>query len=228
MPPCSDRTGYSALIPAWNAAVTIADTIRSILDQSVPPREIIVVDDGSTDDTGAIAAACDARVRVIRQDNQGPGAAMTRGMGQVSCPILATLDADDLWLPGKMAAQLAHLAADPDCGMVFSHMRTFQHSDGPEGPGSVSPGWSRSTMTARTDLARQIGAITDPPGRRGEMIDWLARGRHLGIRMDMLDSVHALRRLHPGSLSDGRSAARDRGYARVAWLALQRRKEQRP
>lgn len=225
MPPCVS-VAYSALIPAYNAARTIGAAIGSVLRQTVPAQEIIVVDDGSTDDTGKIAAACDARVRVIRQDNRGPGAAMTLGMGQVACPIFAALDADDLWLPEKMAAQLAHLTANPDCGLVFGHMRTFRDDDQQEGAGVTSPGWSRITMTARTDLARRIGEIVDPPGGRGEMIDWLARGRHLGIRMDMLETVHALRRVHPGSLSYGRSTDRDRGYARVAWLALQRRRGQ--
>ena len=81
-------------------------------------------------------------------------------------------------------------------------------------------------MAARRDLALRIGDVVDPPGNRGEMIDWLARGRHLGFRMDMLEAVHALRRIRPGSLSYGRSPERDKGYARVAWMALQRRKEQ--
>lgn len=223
---CVDDMDYSAIIPAFNAAQTIAEAIDSILRQSVPAREIIVVDDGSTDGTGDIALACDPRVTVVRQDNLGPGAATTRGMKHVSCPVFAALDADDLWLPDKMAVQLAHLEANPECGFVFSHMRTFRDDEEQEGAGMVSPGWSRITMTARTDLARQVGDIVDPPGSRGEMIDWLARGRHLGIRMDMLQTVHALRRIRPGSLSYGRSMEQDKGYARVAWLALQRRREQ--
>jgi hypothetical protein len=56
------------------------------------------------------------------------------------------------------------------------------------------------------------------------MIDWLARARHLGFRLDMLGEVHALRRIRPGSLSYGRDAEKDKGYARAAWLALRRRK----
>lgn len=223
---CVSAMDYSAVIPAFDAARTIGEAIDSILRQSVPAREIIVVDDGSTDGTGDIAMARDPRVRVVRQDNLGPGAAMTRGMREVSCPLVAGLDADDLWLPDKMAGQLAHLEANPGCGLVFSHMRTFRDDGEEEGSGVVGPGWSRITMTARTDLVRQIGDIVDPPGGRGEMIDWLARGRHLGIRMDMLEAVHALRRVRPGSLSYGRSTERDKGYARVAWLALQRRREQ--
>ena len=223
---CVDVMDYSAVIPAFNAAQTIVQAIESILAQSVPPREIVVVDDGSTDDTALVARACDARVTVVRQDNLGPGAATTNGMLHVSTPLFAALDADDLWLPDKMAVQLAHLQQNPDCGLVFCHMRTFRNDGEQKGSDVVSAGWSRTTIAGRTDVARQIGDITDQPGRRGEMIDWLARGRHLGIRMDMLESVQSLRRIRPGSLSYGRSQEQDRGYARVAWLAMKRRREQ--
>lgn len=223
---CDSGMDYSVIIPAFNAARTIGEAIDSILSQSAPAREIIVVDDGSSDGTGEIALARDPRVTVVRQDNLGPGAAMTRGIAGVSSPIFASLDADDIWLPEKMSAQLAHLAANPECGFVFSYMRTFRDDGGQDGAGAVSPGWSRITMSGRTDLAREIGDIVDTPGGRGEMIDWLARARHLGIRMDMLDTLYALRRIRPDSLSYGRSAERDKGYARVAWLAMQRRRAQ--
>ena len=216
---------YSAVIPAFNAARTIREAIGSILGQRVPAAEIIVVDDGSTDDTADIAKACDPRVTVVRQANFGPGAATSAGLKRVSCAYFAALDADDLWLPEKMEVQLAYLEANPDCGFVFGHLRTFR-DDGKDGGGVVSPGWSRTTIAGRMSVVREVGDIIDPPGGRGEMIDWLARARHLGIRMDMLESVQALRRIRQGSLSYGRSVEQDKGYARVARLALQRRREQ--
>lgn len=216
---------YSALIPAFNAAATIEAAIASMLEQSHPPEEIIVVDDGSTDATGSIAAACDPRVRVIRQENRGPGPATTLAMREVRFPVIASLDADDIWLPDKMSAQLDHLARHPATKAVFSHMRTFRDDGIEAGTNVVAPGWSRSTMTIHRSAARKIGAVIDLPGEnRGEMIDWLARARHMGFALDLLDDVHALRRIRPGSLSYGRDAEKDRGYARVAWLALQRRK----
>ncbi len=216
---------YSALIPAFNAAATIEAAIASMLGQDIPPEEIIVVDDGSTDATGKIAAACAACVHVLRQENQGPGRATTLAIQESRFPILASLDADDIWLPGKMSAQLAHLAQYPESQAVFSHMRSFR-DDGIEAAANlVSPGWSRSTMTIRRTSALDVGTVIDPPsGYRGDMIDWLAQARHLGFRLDMLDEVHVLRRIRPGSLSYGRDAEKDRGYAHVAWLALQRRK----
>lgn len=217
---------YSVVIPALNAARTIREAIGSILDQRASASEIIVVDDGSTDDTADIALACDPRVTVIRQANLGPGAATSAGMKRVSTAIFAALDADDLWLPEKMEVQLAHLEANPDCGFVFGYLRTFRDDGNEGGDPIVSAGWSRTTIAGRTSVARQVGDIIDPPGGRGEMIDWLARARHLGIRMDMLTNVLALRRIRHGSLSYGRSVEQDKGYAHVARLALQRRREQ--
>src|SRR5262249_3603502 len=93
---------YSVVIPACNAAPTIAATIGSLLVQGVPAQEIFVVNDGSTDGTARIAASCAANVIVLEQPNLGPGAATTAGFRRVAAPFVATLDADDLWLPHKI------------------------------------------------------------------------------------------------------------------------------
>lgn len=217
-------TAYSVIIPAYNAAETIGEAIHSILQQSVTPKEIIVIDDGSIDDTGKIAEEVDPRVTVIHQSNRGPGAATSLGISHISTPLFAALDADDLWLPQKMQTQLAYLDANPSCGLVFAQMKTFRNDGETDGIDVISPGWSRITMVARTESARRIGDIVDPPGMRGEMIDWFARARAIGIRMDMLDTVLSLRRIRLGSLSYGRSDEQDKGYARVALMALRRRK----
>lgn len=213
---------YSVVIPAFNAAGTLEETIRSVLVQTVQPREIIVVDDGSTDGTGALAYRFGDVIRVIRQENAGVGRATTVGLAAVETELVATLDADDLWLPHKTASQIGHLRDHPECHGVFSFWRTF--GVGQDGR-DIGPGWSRITMLIRTDAARRVGPVIDPPGGRGDMIDWIARARDIGLRLDMMEEVLTLRRIRPGSLSYGRDPARDRGYAQVAWLALQRRKQ---
>jgi glycosyltransferase involved in cell wall biosynthesis len=216
---------YAVVIPACNAAATVAETIRSVAAQQPAPATILVVDDGSTDATAAVAEAASPLVRVLRQDNRGVGSATTAGIAAVTTPILAAVDADDLWLPGKMAAQLGHLAAHPASDAVFAAMRGF-HADG--SAAGLYPGMLRSTLVMRTEAARRIGPICDPPGGRGDLVDWLARARELGLILDTLDTVLALRRIHPGSLSFGRDPDRDRGYAYVAWQALKRRRERSP
>ncbi|TPM28030.1 glycosyltransferase family 2 protein [Mesorhizobium sp. B2-3-5] len=177
-------------------------------------------------DPGNLAGVIDALgmpVRLLRQENAGPGSATTRGMAALTTPFAATLDADDLWLPSKIERQLAYLESSPATSGVFCHLRNFRN-DLPDAPEAAAvPGWSRSTMLIRREVAETVGPVIDPPGGRGEMIDWIARAREAGFALDMMDEVLALRRIRPGSLSYGRDAARDRGYLEVARLAMLRR-----
>jgi len=215
-------SGYSVVIPAFNAAATLAAALESVLAQRPAPLEILVIDDGSTDDTGNAARSFGAPVRVIRQDNAGPGSATTRGFSEAKAPLIATIDADDLWLPGKAALQLGRLAAEPGLAAVFGKYREFK--EGGEPRAEVYDGWLRSCMTVRTDIARAVGPVIDPPGFSGDMVDWLARMREAGHRQEMLAEVVTLRRIRPGSLSYGRSHAAEAGYLFVVREAMKRRK----
>jgi colanic acid/amylovoran biosynthesis glycosyltransferase len=111
----------SVIIPAYNAASTLRKTLDSVLAQTFTSFEIVVVDDGSTDDTMAVATtADDPRVRVLAQSNAGVSAARNRGAAAARGELLAFLDADDLWAPDKLACQVAALQAHPDAGLAFS------------------------------------------------------------------------------------------------------------
>jgi glycosyltransferase involved in cell wall biosynthesis len=189
----------------------------------VRPELVVIVDDGSTDDLASAISGTELPVRLLRQANAGPGSATTRGIAALSTPLIATLDADDLWLPDKIERQLAHLKRFPTTSGVFCHWQNFRN-DRPDVPEAEAvPGWSRTTMMIRREVAETIGPIVDPPGGRGEMIDWIARVREAGLALDMLDEVLARRRIRPGSLSYGRDPARDRGYLEVVRLAMMRR-----
>src|SRR5689334_10135830 len=100
------RLVYDVIIPAYNAVETLGRAIDSALAQSLPPHEVVVVDDGSRDATAELAERYGPPVRVIRQSNAGPGAARNRGVQATSSPWVAFLDADDEWLPKKMETQL--------------------------------------------------------------------------------------------------------------------------
>lgn len=215
--------GYGVVIPAFNASATIAETLRSVAAQKLRPESVVIVDDGSSDDLAAAVRGIDLPLELLRQDNAGPGSATTRGIAALSTPFVATLDADDLWLPGKIAAQLAHLERLPGTSGVFTHMRSFRDGEPDAQAPVATAGWSRSTMLIRREAAQAIGPMVDPAGGRGEMIDWIARARESGFVLDMMPDVLALRRIRPGSLSYGRDATRDRGYLEVARLAMLRR-----
>lgn len=99
----------SVVIPVYNGRRFVADAIASVSEQTHPAVECIVVDDGSTDGTAAVVAATGASVICIRQANQGVSAARNAGAARARGELLAFLDADDLWLPDKLAAQVAEL-----------------------------------------------------------------------------------------------------------------------
>jgi len=100
----------TVIIPAYNSAATIAETLASVQQQSFDDWEVVVSDDGSTDDTdGVVEALADPRVRVIHGPNTGPAGARNRALEQSSGELVAFLDADDLWLPHYLSRQVALL-----------------------------------------------------------------------------------------------------------------------
>jgi glycosyltransferase involved in cell wall biosynthesis len=107
----------SVVIPAYNAAPYVSRAIESALAQTYPPLEVIVVDDGSSDDTAEVVAAYEPRVRLLRQDNGGPAAARNHGVRESVGEWIALLDADDSWLPKKLERQL-RFVDDPKVAVV--------------------------------------------------------------------------------------------------------------
>ncbi len=215
---------YSVVIPAYNAAAFIGETIDSVMGQTHKPTQIIIVDDGSTDDLGAALAKPEAPLRLIRQKNTGPGHATTRGIEAVKTEFVATVDADDLWEPDKIEQQFAVLLGE-DADISFTRMRNFGADMQIAASNEQKSGWSRSTLLMRLGTFHKIGPIEDMPGFRGDMVDWFARARALGIKLHMLEAPLARRRIHKGSLSWQRDPAQDKGYMEIVLRAMRRRKE---
>lgn len=111
----------SVVIPAYNSAHIINEALYSALNQSGISLEVVIVDDGSTDNTAQVIAACaDPRVRFIRQENQGPGAARNTGIRAARAELIAFLDADDILLPESLDARLDIFRRYPDVDFVFA------------------------------------------------------------------------------------------------------------
>ena len=214
---------YSVVIPAYNAAAFISETLASVMAQSHPPSQIVIVDDGSTDDLSAALADVDAPISLMQQKNSGPGSATTRGMAAVKTEFVATLDADDLWEPRKIEQQFPALLSGV-AEMSFTRMRNFGADSHTVTSDENKSGWSRSTLLMRRETFDKIGPIEDMPGYRGEMVEWFARARALGVKMQMLEEPLALRRIHEGSLSWQRDPAHDKGYMEIVLRAMRRRK----
>lgn len=95
---------FSVVVPTYNRATLVRRAVESVLEQSVPPREIIVVDDGSTDDTREVLESFGERIRYVRQDNAGCSAARNRGVRESDAEWIAFLDSDDTWAPEHLAS----------------------------------------------------------------------------------------------------------------------------
>jgi glycosyltransferase involved in cell wall biosynthesis len=111
----------SVIIPTYNRSVFLKDAIESVLRQTFTDYEIIVVDDGSTDDTREVVHQFGALIRYYHQENRGCSAARNLGIRAAFGEYIAFLDSDDVFMPEKLAIQARELDQNPHCGMVYSH-----------------------------------------------------------------------------------------------------------
>jgi glycosyltransferase involved in cell wall biosynthesis len=220
------RPLVSVIIPAYNAAPYIIQTVQSVFEQTYPVVEIIVVDDGSTDDTAAIAEGIRGGVTVRRQPNLGVSAARNHGIEVSRGELLCFLDADDLMAPDRLSRQLGVLVENQQVGLVFSNYRNFS-ADGPAPqthfescPSLLAELGGRDvTILERpcVSLALENFGIAGSPLVRRSVIDahdirfdrslsgsedfhWYYRvAKHTAVAV--LSSVGLLRRLHGNNLS---------------------------
>ena len=119
----------SVIIPSYNCARYLGRAIDSVSEQTYKDYEIVLVDDGSTDDTKDVAMRYGKKVTYLYQQNQGLSAARNQGISKASGELLAYLDADDMWYPEKLERQVAFLDAHQECGIVHSEMSIINEQD---------------------------------------------------------------------------------------------------
>jgi glycosyltransferase involved in cell wall biosynthesis len=171
----------SVVIPTYNSGHLVTQAIESALSQGLPPREILVVDDGSTDDT-ARRVSVYPHVRYLPQPNQGVSAARNTGVRAASQEFVAFLDADDVWHPCKLELQMEVFERHPELGIVGAHQFDWPASSFPEiathSPRLEFVTWSdlvvknrlhTSSLVVRREVLRQAGefdtAIQGPEDR---------------------------------------------------------------
>jgi glycosyltransferase involved in cell wall biosynthesis len=174
---------FSVVIPAYNAAGTLRDTLECVLGQSVSPHEVLVLDDGSTDATPDILAeyAHNARVRAFRRPNGGLAAARNFLIGHATGDHVACVDADDLWHPRFLEAHRRMIADHPEAVGFFTHHVDFLESAAPEwdDDGGVEPGALGRLIAPRdfikaynsTPLTFQVSCFSVPMAVLREMGD---------------------------------------------------------
>ena len=148
-----NKPTVSVVIPVYNGAATVSRAIESALSQTEPPVEVIVVDDGSQDDTAAIASRFP--VKFIRQANAGPAAARNHGAQISKGQWLAFLDADDAWSPHKTERQL-QLTDDASIGVIHCHVRTEYRYGNPPPVVSFEQLWWRNCIAMSSALVRRL------------------------------------------------------------------------
>ena len=200
----------SCIVPVFNGERFLAEALDSILRQTHPPFETIVIDDGSTDHTADVVRRYGNRVRYARQENRGPGAARNAGVALSSGDFLSFLDADDLWHEEKLARQLARFDARPELGLSMAWQRPFwvdemkdeqerlQREDHPFAKDHA--GYVCQAMLMRRMTFDRVGPF-DERLRVGEDTDWILRAERLGIVREMLTDVLLFRRMHQNNLS---------------------------
>lgn len=215
------------IVPAFNAASFIDEALGSILEQTCPPRSVIVVDDGSTDATAERCAAWGTQVVLVRQSNHGPGRARNVGVAHSSAPLLAFHDADDVWMPTKLELQLAHLNSHPQDIAVFGWMHNFVEPGctvvpDPRTPMDPRPAYQAVTMLARREVMERVGPF-DEVGPIQGWVDWYLRLRESGLPLAMVPEVVVRRRIHGDNLTL-RERANFSEYHRLLHASLQRRR----
>ena len=221
----------SVIIPAYNAEPYLEETISSVLAQEYRPIEIIVVDDGSTDGTAGIVKRFGPSVRYEFQPNSGAGAARNRGVDLAKGEFLSFIDADDLWVEGKLASQMKKMGEDREADIVFGYVQQFYSPDMDEGqrraisiPEETMKGYHAGTMLIRRDDFMRVGYFGSDL-QMGEFIDWYARAKEGGLKSVMMDSVLMKRRIHSNNMGI-RERSHQSDYLRVLRASLQRRKNQ--
>jgi glycosyltransferase involved in cell wall biosynthesis len=124
------RPLVSVIIPSYNSCRFVIEAVESVLLQSYSPIEVIVVDDGSTDDTASVLAPYRSHVRYVYQANRGLAGARNRGIAEARGELVAFLDADDVWMPEKLARQMEALSGAPQAGLVHTDVLFLEQATG--------------------------------------------------------------------------------------------------
>ncbi len=226
----SNLPPYSVIIPAYNAVTHLAEAVANVRSQPHAPAEIIIVDDGSTDSTAALAQSLGPDIRYFHQTNQGPAAARNLGISHARHDILAFIDADDLWPGNKIERQLGHLAAHPEFEMVLGLHQTFRHISDPAAPSAPSrPRFDPPSFIYLVGCGIYRRSVFDRVGlfdvtlRYGEDTDWFSRSWELNTPMHILLETMLHYRRHAGGMTHGRSAIAN-GYLHVLKKFIDRRR----
>jgi glycosyltransferase involved in cell wall biosynthesis len=216
----------TVIIPAYNSRPWIREAVESVLNQSAPASEIIVIDDGSTDGTSAELAGYGSRVQCVSQANSGVAAARNAGLRHATGELIAFLDADDIWHPRKLEIQMRVMADDPGIGLLGTRVFDWPAPHVPDVGGedvsrvtcfgqghmAVKNHLVTSSVMVRREVVKRAGEF-DPLLRGPEDHDYWLRATEV-TRVGRLDAALTGYRRTAGSLST-QTATMEAGMRRI-------------
>lgn len=200
----------SVVIPVFNGERFLAEAIESVLNQKLPDVEILVVDDGSTDGTAAVAAQFGERIRFLQQSNQGAAAARNHGIRLAKSDVLAFLDADDLFTSDALDLQLQRLRKNPDVGIILGQRMYFSTPAPHQETNTANLADEHLFMSFGCAVIRRsvfdtIGLLSESM-RFCEDWDWFMRAREARIRLLIHRHLLLQVRLHDSNSTRQREA----------------------
>lgn len=162
----------SVIVPAYNAGRYLAEALDSALAQTLPAHEILLIDDGSTDDTPAVAARYAGRVVHVRQPNRGVSAARNAGIDRATGDWLAFLDADDLWDPRFLERVRPVCLSAPRPALVFTDFRTFGGASEEVRPSAVFANWNPERDVLAPAVSVTSSSFVIPAGTPVRYPEW--------------------------------------------------------
>jgi glycosyltransferase involved in cell wall biosynthesis len=219
----------SVIIPVYNCEKYLLQAIESVLAQTYSPVELIVVDDGSTDESARVAKSFLDKLRYVYQPHSGQSAALNCGIQLAQGGLFAFLDADDLWLENKLSSQVAVFDAQQQLDIVFTHVRQFyspelkQEIETKYTFTEIMPGYSSTSMLIKRESFFRVG-LFDPSYRLGQIIDWYLKAQEAGLKSFMLPDILVKRRIHDAN--SGIIRRKDRSeYVRSIKASLDRKRK---
>jgi glycosyltransferase involved in cell wall biosynthesis len=210
----------SVIIPVYNGARFLGEAINNVLKQDYQPLEIIVVDDGSTDNTGKVAAKFQDVIHYIYQPNTGPSAARNCGLKAVQGEFITFLDVDDLWSEDKLKVQTDYLVNNPNIGIVQGLIQQMVLLDkNQESQPLFKPIYqpyqfiNLGSAVYRKSVFKKIGFF-DETLKYGEDVDWFIRAWENGVSKVVLEEVSLFYRKHNNNMTEGKNLVH-LGFVRI-------------
>ena len=193
------------IMPVYNAAAFIHATLKSVFAQTYSSYELIVIDDGSTDQTKSIITSCYPKVNYHYQPNAGSASAVNTGMKLTTAPYIAFLDHDDLWHPDKLEKQMLEFKKNPEleavyCLVDFFLDQSIKSSKRYAVPKQPMKGYLRSCILFKRSILPTIGYFNEKL-KVAESIEWISRIKDAAIQQQMIDEVLTHRRIHSKNTS---------------------------